>query len=151
MSTSYYLHLNTCKQCKIPLGSLHIGTSSEGWYFSLHVENIKMYPEQLAGTVRANDNGHIIQSLDDWKTLFADNNNTIVDEYGRDVSVDDMLKIICERSAPDRPSDWEVGRKLSGECEIGVNNLLRQKTNWFRCMSHAPNNLPYSHMVGSFS
>jgi hypothetical protein len=59
MCTNYYL--------KHPDGLyLHIGKSSAGWCFSLHV-----MPE--AG----------INSLDEWRSLFCDPYALIQDEYGR--------------------------------------------------------------------
>ena len=56
----------------------HIGKSSAGWRFLLQI-----YPEQG------------INNLEDWKELFKD--GVIVDEYGEEVSQEDMLKKITKK------------------------------------------------------
>lgn len=61
MGTNYYLRLKSeiCPHCgRGDEGLLHIGKSSAGWCFSLHVMNR-------------------IQSLDDWKKAFENPENSI--------------------------------------------------------------------------
>ena len=57
----------------------HIGKSSAGWRFLLQI-----YPEQG------------INNLEDWKKLFKD--GIIVDEYGEEISQEDMLKEITKKA-----------------------------------------------------
>lgn len=59
---------------------LHIGKSSYGWVFALHV-----LPEQG------------INDLPDWLKLFHEEDTRIVDEYGREVSREEMVDIIVNR------------------------------------------------------
>ena len=77
MGTNYYLIKNPCSYCGRAEGREHIGKSSAGWCFSLHVT------EEIRG-------------LEDWKRHF--NENRIEDEYGQIVSTQRMLEIITERS-----------------------------------------------------
>ena len=58
---------------------IHIGKSSYGWTFSLHA---------VPG---------IAESLEDWKVLWSSEPFIIVDEYGTEVSREEMLSIITER------------------------------------------------------
>lgn len=85
MGTNYYLKETPkppCECCKRPYETpnLHIGKSSAGWCFSLHV-----MPEQG------------IDSLADWQREWAKPGTHIVDEYGRRIPTEDMLSIITER------------------------------------------------------
>ena len=61
----------------------HIGKSSFGWCFSLHV-----YPEEG------------IDSLSDWIRLFAHEGSIVFDEYGREIDAHEMMKVITERKHP---------------------------------------------------
>ena len=82
MGTNYYLEgKKPCPHCGRGYADLHIGKSSGGWTFALHV-----YPE----------NG--INTLEDWKPLLR--GGKIKDEYGRDVTFTDMLATITKRSHP---------------------------------------------------
>lgn len=83
MSTNYYLYKQPdCKCCGRPFDPLHIGQSSNGWCFALHV-----MPE---------DN---INTLDDWIALWSEPQSFIRDEYDKKVSTEDMMKIITDRSS----------------------------------------------------
>lgn len=75
MGTNYYY--------KPPDGSdpLHIGKSSAGWCFSLHV---------------CTKDGP--QDLEQWQRLWAAEGSVIEDEYGRPVTAEQMLAEICDRS-----------------------------------------------------
>lgn len=81
MGTNYYLkkknHLTDAVD-RYDTG-LHIGKSSYGWAFSLHV---------VPG---------IAESLADWKDLWSCRHFVIVDEYGERVSKEEMLSIVTER------------------------------------------------------
>lgn len=89
MGTNYYLHQKPdCECCGRPYEPLHIGKSSGGWCFSLHV-----IPEEG------------INTLDDWRMLWAAPGAFIRDEYGELVSVADMEAIITLRF---REEDWDT-------------------------------------------
>lgn len=81
MGTNYYLYQKPdCKCCGRPFEPLHIGKSSGGWRFALHV-----MPE----------NG--INTLDDWRILWSTPGAFIRDEYGEKVSIADMERLITKR------------------------------------------------------
>ena len=89
MSTNYYLHKpsNTkCNHCGHDPESenniIHIGKSSYGWCFALHVNS-------ALG----------INTLEDWKLKWAEEGMKIKNEYGDDVPAVDMLDIITTRRA----------------------------------------------------
>lgn len=82
MGTNYYLHQKQdCEACGRPHEALHIGKSSYGWCFSLHV-----MPEDG------------INSLDDWRRLWSQPGAFIRDEYGDTITVENMEAIITERN-----------------------------------------------------
>ena len=92
---------------------LHIGKSSGGWCFSLHV-----IPE---------DN---INDLDDWRVLWNEPGSFIKNEYGEKVSVANMEDIITNRSWAKIPSDGAV------HAEPGPNNLARAIVDGRHCIKH---------------
>jgi hypothetical protein len=59
---------------------LHIGKSSGGWVFGLHVD-----PELG------------INDLSDWVALWSKPGSKIVDEFGREVPPEEMLEVITKR------------------------------------------------------
>ena len=88
MGTNYYLEAQSpCECCGRPYQALHIGKSSAGWCFSLHV-----IPEEG------------IKTLDDWKKKWE--GKRIFNEYDDDVPPEEMLdtiqigrgKMVSERS-----------------------------------------------------
>lgn len=82
MGTNYYvIPQPPCEHCGRAYEARHIGKSSYGWAFGLHV-----YPEEG------------IANLSDWKTCL--DGKRIIDEYGRDISVQEMLDIIERRWHP---------------------------------------------------
>lgn len=80
MGTNYYLELDVCESCKKGTNSLHIGKSSHGWCFSLHV-----IPEEG------------INNLEDWISWFNKDKTIIRDEYGNIISFEKMLDEITNR------------------------------------------------------
>ena len=88
---------------------LHIGKSSSGWCFSLHV-----IPEQG------------INSLQDWVKLFIDPERMIVDEYKNECDLIKIMGVITTRSRqnPDQWSQEEMDRNCA---EPGPNNLVRHR------------------------
>lgn len=87
MGTNFYLHAKEdCECCGRPFEPLHIGKSSGGWCFSLHV-----IPSDS------------IKDLEDWRMLWKREGSFIRNEYGERISTDEMERIICERTWGDRP------------------------------------------------
>jgi len=85
MGTNYYLHQKTKSRCPTcghdPEDEpLHIGKSSFGWRFSLHV-----IPEKN------------IKDLYDWKREWSKEDVYIQNEYKEVISPEKMLSIITER------------------------------------------------------
>ena len=84
MGTNYYWRETEneyCGECGRPMPWLHIGKSSAGWNFSLRI-----HPNEG------------INNLENWKERWE--KGSIWDEYGREVTVEDMLETITERSHP---------------------------------------------------
>ena len=75
-NNTYYMNLEDLN--KNYYLTYHIGKSSAGWRFLLQI-----YPKQD------------INSLEDWKKLMKD--GTIFDEYGEEISQEEMLKIITHK------------------------------------------------------
>lgn len=94
MGTNYYWYeeKKACECCGRPFEPLHIGKSSAGWTFSLHV-----LPEQG------------IVDLESWVQKWR-SGGIIEDEYGRQRTVEDMLDIITKRSHP-RGLSRHIGRR----------------------------------------
>src|SRR3990167_3726027 len=81
MSTNYYLYTKPdCECCGRPFERMHIGDSSCGWCFSLHV-----IPELG------------INTLDDWRALWSKPGAYIRDEYGNRVYPDYLENVITQR------------------------------------------------------
>lgn len=128
MGTNYNL-IKTCSHCKHQ-ESRHIGKSSSGWVFALHV-----YPDEG------------IQDLADWALLWSGPNVEIRDEYNQVVSPEEMLQGIIERGSdePPRPGfDYS-----SNYAEPGPNNLVRSKVDGSRCVGHGSGT--WDLFVGDFS
>jgi hypothetical protein len=158
MGTNYYFRkplTNHCEHCgrSNPPEELHIGKSSGGWCFALHV-----IPE--------ND----ICSLADWEALWP--TGTIVDEYGDELSPNAMLRVITGRlSSKCWDSDWwapqSLGTTLDGNpfmlpgydseeyfhrsnhSERGPNGLLRHRIDGHHCIGHGF--VTYDYIAGDFS
>jgi len=130
MGTNYYWYkVPPCPCCGREYESLHIGKSSAGWCFSLHI-----YPEQDLNT------------LSKWKRLWKLPGSYIKDEYGAHITVSQMLDIITKRSRqgplPDR--QW-----LEKNYAVpGPNNLARRKIS-HNCVGYGKGTWDYC--VGDFS
>ncbi len=90
MGTNYYLKGKACPVCKHEEG-LHIGKSSAGWCFGLHVYPDDEWAEEPNGKPK---------SLADWVERFNNPIYTIEDDYGTAVSPSDMIDNITIRSHP---------------------------------------------------
>ena len=85
MGTNYYLSTGTKEKVICNYGceheieeNLHIGKSSFGWYFSLHV-----IPEKN------------LNELEDWKKILKD--GVITNEYGENISYETIIEIILSK------------------------------------------------------
>lgn len=126
---------------------LHIGKSSGGWCFSLHV-----HP-----TLKIN-------SLKDWKKLF--DQGLILNEYMDHISTEDMLKCILEREgSPQAPRNETQFNQLinsinsiyksfddylnKNHAKLGPYNLLRHKVDGIHCIKNGKGT--YDLIIGEFS
>jgi hypothetical protein len=108
--------------------SKHVGKSSAGWCFSLHV-----YPEEG------------IHDLADWRKIL--HTGTICDEYGDGVSPKEMLSIITERTWV-TPNRWSAIDYESNNGEPGPNGLVRHRIGG-GCIAHGEGT--WDCIVGEFS
>ncbi len=139
MGTNYYLHEKPdCECCGRPFAALHIGKSSGGWCFSLHV-----MPEDM------------INTLDDWRSKWSKLESVIRDEYDAIISPEEMEDIITNRSSALDFAKLGNSAYNSGEAfhrrnqsERGPNNLLRHQIN-SHCIGHGEGTFDY--IVGEFS
>lgn len=141
MGTNYYLHNKPdCECCGRPFVPMHIGKSSAGWCFALHVA-----PEEG------------INSLDDWRALWSAPGSYVRNEYDERVPLEEMEKIITQRS---RDKDWSDASWWQGfytserhfhdknGSERGPNGLLRHRIGRY-CASHGEGT--WDCMLGEFS
>ena len=89
MGTNYYLYdRQTCLHCGKEPDPIHIGKSSYGWCFALHI-----IPEES------------INDLKDWEKLWGFPGAVIKDEYHREISTEGMKDIVTKRSYESTTSD----------------------------------------------
>lgn len=118
MGTNYYLNMKPpCESCGRPYEPKHIGKSSGGWCFSLHV-----IPEES------------INDLADWQKIWSAPEATIEDEYGRLISELEMTDIICNRKWEPR-SKWSAEEYMRNQAEPGPNGLARHVVGR-HCLKH---------------
>lgn len=137
MGTNYYLHDYQPRQLfSDPPGQiLHIGKSSFGWCFALHV-----IPEQG------------ILDLPDWEVLFHDPKYAIHDEYESLIQPVEMMQVIQNRDTMvvpgrSRRDDKWLARNFAVE---GPNGLVRSKISGeSRCVGHGEG--PWDLVEGEFS
>lgn len=122
MSTNYYT-VKKCNHCRHE-ERLHIGKSACGWCFALATHDD-------------------ITSLDDWREQFEEPDVTIVDEYDRPVTPEEMFKIITERSGK---GDW---RGAPGHFQPGPNGLRRSLIDGEHCIGYGTGT--WDIMRGEFS
>jgi hypothetical protein len=150
MGTNYYWHLKpACEHCGREYPSIHIGKSSGGWCFGLHVfENYEVHEDIERYVI------HDVRSLDDWKKLW-DSGGYILDEYDREISVEKMLEIITERNGvPWADHTWpgynnEADFHNRNQSKRGPNNLLRHVIESSHCIGHGEGTWDY--IKGEFS
>ncbi len=138
MGTNYYLHVlknDACAHCKRPatIEQLHIGKSSAGWYFSLHV-----IPERG------------INDLIDWVLLitFAPPGTEIKDGYGRSIDFQTLMDVITRRCQP-HPVEWGPAVLRMNGAEKAQHNLVRSCVDGFHCIGHGSGT--WDLIIGEFS
>jgi hypothetical protein len=140
MGTNFYLKTDVCPHCKRCDDRLHIGKSSAGWCFALHV-----IPEDG------------INDLEDWRARWA--TGVIEDEYGTVLTPADMDQRITQRvGSKDWNSRWwdhpmsryssEAHFHDSNSSQRGPNGLLRSRLSR-RCIKHGEGT--WDCFVGEFS
>lgn len=127
MGTNYYLRYNQCEKCG-HLEEKHIGKSSVGWCFALHV-----YPDEG------------INDLLEWEVLWKIGD--IYDEYERKITSAEMKRIITERKW--KGTVLDRGWYFSNNAEPGPNGLARSKIDGSHCIGHGAGTWDLE--VGDFS
>ena len=137
MGTNYYATTEQpCPHCGRGGELKHIGKSSAGWCFALHI-----YP----------DDG--INTLADWQEFWKD--KRITDEYGREQTQDEMLATITERG---REPKWDTKPMMydswaefhhQNHSKQGPQGLLRSQIDGRHCVGHGEGT--YDYIVGEFS
>jgi len=136
MGTNYYWYPNkTCDKCGREDKDIHIGKSSYGWCFSLHV-----YPNSYDDPA--------IRTLADWVTLFNAEGSEIKDEYHRVVTPQEMVEIITKRRGLPRSNEsqeWYTQNHASP----GPHDLARHQLDGQFCVGHGDGT--WDLLVGEFS
>lgn len=128
MGTNFYWHEKPpCEHCGHQPEGRHIGKSSAGWCFSLHV-----YPDEA------------INDLPDWQRLYEQ--GEIRDEYGVVLSAEEMTGRITHRGWS-RPPDDSFSY-AANHAMAGPNNLVRHQING-HCIGHGEGT--WDLIVGEFS
>jgi len=112
-------------------GLIHIGKSSHGWCFALHV-----YPP-------------LIRTLNCWIEVWEIGKCLITDEYGCNMTPKEMHTVITDRSHPERPGYFTRDLLEENFAEVGPNGLLRRKIDGIYCVGHGLGT--WDAMVGQFS
>ena len=132
MGTNYYLEESApCLTCGREYERRHIGKSSAGWCFSLHV-----YPDEG------------IRDMPDWERLWSRPGVRIFDEYGQTKTPEQMREVITQRAmnSTDAIGPSWLGRN---NAEAGPNNLARHRIMAGHCIGHGDGT--WDLIVGDFS
>lgn len=144
MGTNYYVEQEACACCHRGPNSLHLGKSSGGWRFSLHV-----IPELGLNDLKA------------WRKFLK--GKKIVDEYGSRITQKGMLEIITMRRGDvgkgpppsycmgggSEWSSWEAYAEATSAEVDWKHGLLKHKLLEGHCVGHGPG--PWDYIVGEFS
>jgi hypothetical protein len=138
MGTNYYLKTAACECCGLhdERNTMHIGKSSGGWCFSLHVGK----------WLNDSDDEPEAHNLEDWQALWSRDGWVIVDEYGRPVTPKEMLRIITERGRDEPSIGFDYHRN---HAQPGPNNLARHRIDGKLCVGHGEGT--YDYITGEFS
>jgi len=102
MGTNYYWCKGICESCGKSDTRLHIGKSSLGWCFQLHVS----HPDEK---------GLLPSSLEGWISLFGVEDSQILTEFGDAIAPAEMVHTITvrnfmrdwEKDAPEGYDSWD--------------------------------------------
>lgn len=143
MGTNYYLHLDVCPCCQQSAEyPLHIGKSSAGWCFGLHVRGGE-WEEELP------------IDLDGWRELWSRPNNIIKDEYGEVITPEAMEATITQRKWRSRDERIPYGYKSWDEFDrknhsrTGPGGLSRHVVDGHHCIGNGEGT--WDLIVGDFS
>lgn len=141
MGTNYYLTTRACPTCGISkFDKLHIGKSSMGWTFALHI-----YP------------AYGITDFVSWLPLIVATGTFIHDEYDRLISVEELLDVITNRT---RDEVTDATARMHGYndvnhfyerngAELGPNGLMRRRIDGGHVVGHGIGT--YDYCIGDFS
>lgn len=146
MGTNYYATLGVetrCESCghHSEPDRLHIGKSSLGWCFSLHV-----IPELG------------LTDWPEWEAFLTRQGVTITDEYKAEIDLRELIAVVTERSMPPKNDRWwEFGNYYRDEADfhrqnhsfMGPNNLLRHKVDGTHCIGNGEGT--WDLIAGAFS
>lgn len=135
MGTNFYAERDAkpaCECCGRPYieDRRHIGKSSFGWCFSLHV-----IPEDG------------INTLEDWVREWSMPGVHIVDEYGDVLTAKQMLSRVTERSGA--APNWNAREYAINHAQPGPKNLIRHLVDGMHCIGHGDGTWDY--IRGEFS
>jgi hypothetical protein len=134
MGTNYYWEPQPpCPHCNREYERVHIGKSSSGWCFALHVADPRHSWDEHP------------KSLEEWQERWA--SGRIFNEYGDQVTPERMLDIITNRSNGGRDPDPEWFRQ--NDTEPGPRGLIRCRIDGRHCIGHGEGT--YDLCVGEFS
>lgn len=136
MGTNYFLHSQKCPHCGIERkDKMHLGKSSAGWCFSLHV-----YPEL---------------ELNNWDEMWEyivfcveEEGYRIENEYGETVYLEEFCSVVLNRSSQ-TPFCWSWFHK--NHALPGPFGLARHPIDGEHCIGNAGPNAPIDYIVGEFS
>jgi hypothetical protein len=137
MGTNHYLHAPACPCCgKEAEERIHLGKSSGGWCYSLHVcpeEDIYNYQDILVMIDEKMSNG--------WK---------VKNEYGETLSLNDWQEIVTKRQGRKiTPDHWSWSWYWKNSACPGPCNLARHLLDHTHCIGHGEGT--YDYIVGDFS
>lgn len=107
-----------CPHCGREFPPIHIGKSSHGWTFGLHVD-------PYLG----------INSLEDWKARFAVKGSYIKNEGGEVVTPSWMLQEITQRAFP-AAREITPDFLRNNNAVLGPNGLVRHRVDNYHCIGH---------------
>jgi hypothetical protein len=153
MGTNYYLKTAACECCGLhdERNTMHIGKSSGGWCFSLHVGK----------WLNDSDDEPEAHSLEDWQALWSREGWIIVNEYQDPITTEEMMDIITNRKREEAidQGQWGTGWYSNygsfadylreNHAVEGPNNLLRHRIDGKRCVGHGEGT--YDYITGEFS
>jgi hypothetical protein len=108
MGTNYYIQRGVCPHCDKPEFEFHIGKSSMGWAFTMHV-----YPDGDPSWKETQGNDPP-KTWEEWKAELAKEGTRIVDEYRRALPLEEFRSIV-----EDRAEGWHcqlIRHEIDGRC-----------------------------------